>query len=371
MNPPNVRNQRQMLKLIRAGGEVSRAELAKLTGLTRPTVSSVIGELLDSELIMETGKGVSSGGKRPIMLKIQPDSGYAIGIDLADEYQIRGVLCDLNGQVVRHKNLSYDNNFESILKTVTDLVKLLWCDRIRGIGIAVSGLVDPEHKEIVSSSNFDIAGRNLSGLLQERFLLPVWLEKRPNAAALAEKQTGCGVPFKSLVYVTSGRGVGAGIIVDGKIFRGGFGSAGEIGQMLMPFEPEPEFTGVSRALEELTRDSALIEMVSNAKKRRYRYPEILDLYRDGDADTVRIFRKNARYLACAMQVVTGLLNPEAIILGGRAPELGESYLDDFKEYFYDSSLTAQTQVLYSQFGRQGAARGGAMTILDKVFNFAL
>lgn len=371
MAPPNLRNQRQLLKLIRTRGEVSRAELSKLTGLTRPTISTVVGELLGTGLVMETGKGTSSGGKRPIMLKLCPEAGYAIGIDLADEYQIRGVLCDLNGQVVRHRNITYNNNFESILTSLRQLITLLIQDNVRGIGIAVSGLVDADHREILSSSNFDIAGHNLAGRLSERFQVPVFLEKRPNAAAFAEKQVGCGVPYRSLVYLTSGRGVGAGVVIDGKIFRGSFGAAGEIGRMRMPFEPEPEFTNPSRALEDLTRDSTLIDMVADAKGYHLKYNEVLELYQNGDADAVRIFRKNARFLAYAAQIIGNLLNPEAIILGGRAPELGERYLEDFREYFYEDANLSGIQVLYSLFGRHSSARGGAMTILDKIFNFSL
>lgn len=371
MAHPNLRNRRQLLRLIRVRGEASRAELSKLTGLTRPTVSTVVGELLAAGLVMETGKGSSSGGKRPIMLKLRPDCCYAIGIDLADEYRIRGVLCDLTGQVVRHRNISYSNHFESIFTALKQMVTLLRQGNVCGIGIAVSGLVDAEHREIISSSNFDIAGRNLSGRLHELFKLPVLLEKRPNSAAFAEKQVGCGVSCKSLVYLTSGRGVGAGIIIDGKIFRGSSGAAGEIGRMLMPFEPEPEFTGSSRALEDLTRDSVLIDMVANAKDRPLKYQEVLDLYHGGDPDAVRIFRKNARFLAYAAQVIARLLNPEAIVLGGRAPELGERYLNDFREYFYDGEGPADTRVLYSLFGRHGSARGGAMTVLDRVYNFTL
>jgi predicted NBD/HSP70 family sugar kinase len=368
---PNLRNRRQILKLIRTRGEASRAELSKLTGLTRPTISTVVSELLAAGLVMETGKGSSSGGKRPILLKLRPDCRYAIGIDLADEYQIRGVLCDLTGQVVRHKNLTYSNRFESIFTALRQLITLLRQGDVCGVGIAVSGLLDAEHREIVSSSNFDIAGRNLAGRLQKLFNLPILLEKRPNAAAFAEKHAGCALACKSLVYMTSGRGVGAGIIVDGKIFRGSFGAAGEIGQMQMPFEPEPEFTGASRALEDLTRDSALTDMISNAKDRPLKYQEILDLYQAGDPDAVRIFRKNARFLACAAQVMSNLLNPEAVVLGGRAPELGERYLNDFREYFHDGGSSADTQVLYSMFGRHGSARGGAMTVLDRVYNFTL
>lgn len=373
----NIRNRRQVLRLIRNKGAISRAELSKQTGLTRPTVSMIVRELSDENYITETGKGKSSGGKRPIILTLRDDSFYAIGIDLADEFLIRGVLCSIDGHIVRRLELGYENNFTNILQTIATLIESfnegLGTGKIRGICIAASGLIDFVNNEIMHSHNFDTAGRNLAGLLQKRFNIPVLLENRPNAAAFAEKQLGCGKNFKHLLYVTSGRGVGAGIICDGKIFRGSSGAAGEIGRMRIPLEAEPEYQDESRHLEDLSRDSTLIAMIGLAKGRAVSYSEILELYCQGDADVVRIFCKNAQFLAYALQIVANVLNPEAIILGGRASELGERYLKDFKDEFYrgSSEISAKTQVFYSEFGRGGVALGGAMMIVDQILNLNL
>lgn len=373
----NIRNRRQVLRLIRNKGGISRAEISKLTGLTRPTVSMIVRELSDENFITETGKGESSGGKRPIMLTLRDDRLYAVGIDLADEFSIRGVLCGIDGHIVRRVEFGYENNFENILQTTAMLIESLneglGAGQVRGICIAASGLIDFVNNEILHSHNFDTAGRNLTGLLQNRFNIPVLLENRPNAAAFAEKQLGCGKKFKHLVYMTSGRGVGAGIICDGKIFRGSSGAAGEIGRMRISLEPEPEYQGESRHLEDLSRDSTLIAMVGAAKGRTVNYSDVLELYRQGDVDVVRIFRKNAQFLAGALQIVANVLNPEAIILGGRASELGERYLKDFKEEFYrgSSEISTRTQVFYSEFGRGGVALGGAMMIVDQILNLNL
>ena len=105
----NQKSRRQILKLIKDSGQISRAELAKLTGLTRPTVSAIINELDGQGLINETGKGESCGGKRPIMLELNKKSFYAVGIDLGDDFQIRGVLCDLHGNIVKREELEYEN----------------------------------------------------------------------------------------------------------------------------------------------------------------------------------------------------------------------------------------------------------------------
>ena len=373
----NIRNRRQILKLIRNRGEISRAELSKETGLTKPTISMIVRELTQGGYVTETGKGESSGGKRPIMLTLHPSNFYGIGIDLADEYLIRGIFCSMNGEIITRIESGYENNFENILNVLMTMIEKLMqygsVDQVKGICIAASGLIDFRNNEIMHSHNFDIAVRNLAGVLKHHFGVPVLLENRPNAAAFAEKQLGCGKNFKHLIYMSSGRGVGAGIICDGKIFRGSSGIVGEIGRMLIPFEPELEYRGKTRHLEDLSRDSTLAGMASLAKGEELSYSQILDLYRLGDPDIERIFHKNAKFLAYAMQIVANILNPEAIILGGRASELGEHYLSEFKKEFYGdgSEISSRAQVLYSEFGRGGVSLGAAMMINDQILNFNL
>ncbi|MFA6101264.1 MAG: ROK family transcriptional regulator [Victivallaceae bacterium] len=372
----NQKSRRQILRLIKDSGQISRAELAKLTGLTRPTVSAIINELNLLGLISETGKGESCGGKRPIMLELNKKSFYAVGIDLGDDFQIRGVLCDLHGNVVRREELEYENRFECILEVLTRLIEKLTAGtdprKVKGVGIAISGIVDTEANEVISSKTFDIENKKLAKKLAVRCSFHVILENRPNAAALAETEFGAGKNFRNLVYITSGRGVGAGIVIDGKIFRGSFGTAGEIGEMLVP-EPSGNAVAGKCFLQEMTRTKAICEAAEKVKRRKITYQEILQAYQDGDQEIIVIIDKNAEYMAYAAQLVAKLLNPEAIILGGRALELGEKYFASFKKYFDSgfacSDASNKTEVRYSACGRLGVAVGGAAVVLDMVMNF--
>lgn len=374
----NCRNRRELLLLLRDRGRMSRAELAKLTGLTRPTVSTIIGELLADGLVIESGKGVSCGGKRPIMLSINPDSYFAVGIDLGDDFLIRGVLCDLGGNVVRQRELEYENDFDTILRVLEQLVRDLTRRKprraIKGIGIAVSGIVDPNANEVVNSSTLDVERKGLAGKLARRCGFPVFLENRPNAAALAETLFGAGRDFKNLVYITGGRGVGAGIVIDGKIFRGSFGAAGEIGEMRFPAVATGE-GGERKPLEEITRTSVVRAEVEKIKGRSMRFSEVLTAYLDGDAEIAAIMDRHAQYMAYAGQMVANLLNPEAIVLGGRTVEFGEEYLNCFKrhlEHGLAKALAANpTAVRYSKYGGLGVAVGGAVVVADMTVNLLI
>ncbi|MFA7230992.1 MAG: ROK family protein [Victivallaceae bacterium] len=310
------------------------------------------------------------------MLELNNQSCYAVGIDLGDDYLIRGVLCDLCGNVINREELEYENNFETILSVLCELIKRLVSvvpkKRVKGVGIAVSGTVDSNANEIVSSTTFDVEKKSLAKLLAKRCGFKVFVENRPNAAALAETMFGAGKDFNNLVYITSGRGVGAGIVIDGKIFRGSFGIAGEIGEMLLPFVDENgEFRQMQ--LEEETRARAVLSKVEKLKGQKLSFRQILEAYQQDDADVVAVMDRNAQYMAYAAQLVANLLNPEAIILGGRTVELGDKYFIQFKNYFDQGLFKGRiankaTEVRYSEFGRMGVAVGGAVVVLDMVMN---
>jgi predicted NBD/HSP70 family sugar kinase len=199
----------------------------------------------------------------------------------------------------------------------------------------------------------------------------VFLENRPVAAALAEKEYGVGQDYRNIVYITSGRGVGAGIISDGKIFRGSFGSSGEIGKMIMPSALDITTADTKDTLEYLTRKTNIIETAEKLKGRKISYEKILELFHAGDEAIEKLVRQNADYLAYAASVLANIINPEAIILGGRPVELGEKYLEYFNITFNKrlaSTPLGQSHVILSRFGAFGVAFGGAVIVLHKVIN---
>lgn len=366
------------LRLVKDAGQLSRADIAKRLGFTRPTVSVIVAELCEMGLLRATGKGKSCGGKRPIMLELDGENCCAVGIDLGDDLHIRGVLCDLHGKVLREEGLEYENNFASILAVLTRLTLNLTLGihrkTIKGIGIAVSGTVDTATNEISKSKTFDIQQRDLAKKLEKATGFKVILENRPNAAALAEVEFGAGKNFKRMVYITSGRGVGAGIVIDGEIFRGGFGTAGEIGEMPVPV---PAANGGFKQcfLEEMTRSKALCAEVAKIRGKKISYQQILTEYRDGAKDITKIIEQNAAYMAYAAQIVANLLDPEVIVLGGRAVEFGESYFTVFKRHFdagmSTSSGSGRTEARYSECGLRSVAIGGATVVLNQVLNLKI
>lgn len=356
--------KRRVFVKLRRAGVISRAELARQCALTRPAVSAIIDELISEGMVRELGPGHSTGGKPPIMLEFLPRSRCAIGIDLGGDHRIEGVLCDLGCNIIAGDSLAYENNLDSILSTVVQLVKRLRSAASgnvpSGIGIAVSAVVDGAN-EIIGSSTLDLSGKNLAGKIEALTGLPVKLDRRPNAAALAEALFGAGHDCAQQLYITSGRGVGAGIVIDGKVFRGRNGFAGEIGHLLIPGGNE---------LEEAARPSVLPAKYAELTGVEVTFEEFMQLYISGNADAENLVMKNAELLAYAALASANMFDPEAIILGGDVLEFGDRYFEHFKVECARCSearkLGKPPRILRSNFGKKGVAVGGAQLILDEL-----
>ena len=355
--------RRDFVKL-RHSGVISRAELARQCALTRPAVSAIIDELISEGMVRELGPGHSTGGKPPIMLEFLPESRYAIGVDLGGRRIIKRVLCDLGCGVVAGDSIAYENNMESILSAVTRLVKrlsLAAAGKIpSGVGIAVSAVVD-EANEIIGSSTLDLSKKNFARKLESLIGMPVKLDRRPNAAALAEALFGAGRECSQLLYITSGRGVGAGIVIDGKIFRGRNGCAGEIGRLLLPG---------GRELEEAARPSVLPVRYAELTGKECTFEDFMRYYLQKDKVATELVMENAGQLAYAARAAANMFDPDAIVLGGDVLEFGDAHFNCFKEECARSSearkLGKNPLILRSNFGRRGVAVGGAQLILDEL-----
>ncbi len=357
--------KRRIFNRLRRWQQSSRALLAQECGLTRPAVSAIIDEMVRDGLVRETGCGVSTGGKPPRLLELVGGSRCAIGVDLGDDYLIRGVLGDLAGNVLYSSVQEYENRFPAIVEAVVELIRTLRSrvavpESLIGIGVAVSGIVDVARNEVVGYSTLDLVNRGLAEVIASSSGLPVLLERRPNAGALAESLFGAGREFGTLLFITSGRGVGAGMVIDGRIYRGCSGTAGEIGRLLVEGKP----------LEECTRPSVLAREFSFRKGRPQVFGELLAAYRAGDPDAAELLHRNAEMMAYAAQAAADLFDPEAVVLGGRVLEFGDAYFTEFSDAFAAhaaSRLLGGSCVLRrSFFGSSGVAVGGAQIVLDRV-----
>src|SRR5687768_16272152 len=229
-------NQQLVLRAIYDRNEVSRAELARLTGLTRTSVSHLVGELLGDRLVEEIGRGPSTGGKQPILVRVRADGRHLIGLDLG-EAAFTGAVVDLRGNIVRRLSVPLDGrDGDEALQLVYSLVESLTAGNgaspLLGIGIGAPGLIDSRTGDVRSAVNLAWERLPLGRLVEERFGVPVVVANDSQAAAVAELTFGAVARPENLIVVRVGRGIGAGIILNGQLFHGDGSGAGEIGHTI-------------------------------------------------------------------------------------------------------------------------------------------
>lgn len=229
-------NKSLVLETILEFSPISRADIAKQTGLNKGTVSSLVNELLEEQLIYESGSGVSSGGRRPVMLLFKQEAGYAIGIDIGVNY-ILGILTDLQGDICHEKTIHFNHlTYEEITKELFHVIDSLISSMpsshygVVGIGIGVPGIISTDG-QILLAPNLNWKSKNLKGLLEDHYHLPVHIENEANAGAYGEKRFGAGKESDNIIYVSVGIGIGVGLILNGKLYKGNNGFSGELGHM--------------------------------------------------------------------------------------------------------------------------------------------
>ena len=190
-------NKSIVLKYIQDCSPLSRADIAQKSGLNKGTVSSLVAELLEEQLILETGPGVSSGGRRPVMLSFNQGAGYSIGIDLGVNY-ILGVLTDLKGNILEKVQQNYyASTFEQALECIKEIITYLIEEtppsayNIVGIGIGAPGVVDSDG-EFLLAPNLGWQNPSLKQGIEQAFNIPVIVENEANAGAYGEKIFGLG-----------------------------------------------------------------------------------------------------------------------------------------------------------------------------------
>ncbi|MEM7348450.1 MAG: ROK family transcriptional regulator [Chloroflexota bacterium] len=376
-------NKRLILKVIYDKDQISRAEIARLTGLTRPTVSSTVAELIDEGFVAEVGRGPSEGGKPPILLSVVDDSRHLIGIDLANS-QFQGGVTDLRGNIIHRESIKVDDhNGEQALELVYQLVDKLIAAASRplvGIGLGTPGLIDARRGVVRQAVNLDWSELPLRDRLETRYNLPVYIANDSQVAALGEYTFNPPPKTTNLIVVKIGRGVSAGIVVNGQLHYGdGFG-AGEIGHVRVVEDGKLCLCGHYGCLETVVSSRALIEQATEvasnnknsllspliANKKLLTTNDILEALEAGDDTLQSIIAEMGYYLGIAVANLVGALNIRQIAIGGSIARFGEPLLKATQQSMQQRSmaiLADKTQLTLSSLGKDIVVQGAAALLL--------
>lgn len=384
-------NRAIILNLLRLKGPLSRADLARATKLTIPTISRQISELMARGLVRETHMGEVPLGKPPVMLEIDHDSAFVIGVDITAVY-IEVALVNLVGEVSRFERYVLDvdlSDVGSIVGHVTRLTRPLLDslppDTLLGVGVSIPGVVDIQRGEVIYSAFPNWRGETVSVKrpLADALGVPIALNSRMRARALGEQFYGGAQGVRDFLWIYAGsRGLGAGIVLDGQLYGGANHGAGEIGHAVVDGVPEQaacSFCGSTHCLSALASYQAVLARAARVAAEMpgsqlaalpdLTIERIRDAAEQGDAAACRVITETGQYLGRGIADLVHLLNPSRVFVGGSVAQLGPLLLTQVQQTARARVMPPYQQfsVEPSQLGRYAPVVGAATLLFQKLF----
>ncbi|WP_112182777.1 MULTISPECIES: ROK family transcriptional regulator [Paraliobacillus] len=385
-------NKSVILNKIVNDGPISRAQIAKDTKLTPPTVGSIVKELIEQDIVKESVQGTSQGGRKPTMLVINHLGFYIIGVD-AGPTEIECILTDLSGRITANNTTEITTPIskESFLVTLKNSIHNLLQmnasieDKIIGIGVAMHGVVDVAEGIALFAPNLDLRDIPIKAELEETFNYTVKVENDARALAIGEVWFGKGKGFASMIAVNIGNGVGAGITINGKLYHGEFSIAGEIGHMTVDLNGKQCECGNRGCLQTVISGPAIAERTTEALKQGEKstlqslYEGKLDKItgisvfqaaQQGDSFAQRLLYETGEYIGIGLINLIHTINPSKIIIGGGVSRSGDFILAAIQKTIRARALTPQakqTEVVLTDLGDQATALGAVALLLVELF----
>ncbi|WP_104821204.1 ROK family protein [Kitasatospora sp. MMS16-BH015] len=317
-------NEWLLLARLRSHGPLSRAQLARDTGLSKPTVSAALAALEEAGLVREAGRFVPERGRTAVLYEPDPAAGYVLGVDIGRAW-LRVAVADLSGQVVARQDAP---NRGRTANAVADAVVAaaraaiaaagLTPDRIVHAVVGSPGVWDERRRSVRFADHLPGWGRRgLVDRIAAGLETTVTVANDANLAAVGEYAFGAGAGSELFVYALVGTGFGVGVVQDGDVLVGAHGAAGEVGLLpVPPIAPEP-LGGPARTLEELVSGDAVVRIAhALGLAPALTAKEVFDLARAGDPVAVRVVAEVAERLGYALAVVCAVLDPDLLVLGG-------------------------------------------------------
>ncbi|MEH7385653.1 ROK family transcriptional regulator [Bacillus sp. JJ1521] len=362
-------NKALVLQLIIEQEPISRADIAQISGLNKTTVSTLVTELIEMDLILESGPGVSSGGRRPVILHFNKDAGYAIGIDIGVNY-VLSVLTDLKGNILIKKNQTViRTTYASIMSIVQDMIQSLMDEKpksrygIVGIGVGVPGIVNNEGA-ILLAPNLGWSNIKLKEDLEKLYEVPIIIENEAKAGAVGEQQFGAGQDQENILYISAGIGIGVGIILNKELYKGKNGFSGEMGHMIIDFNGKRCNCGSRGCWEAYASEQALLEMADQSV---HTLDELIKLAQSGDEKVIKLFEEIGNYLGLGITNIINTFNPEQVIIGNRLASAREWIETPIRNTIEKHTLAFHQNDLqfdFSKLGKYSTSLGVSAFVVD-------
>lgn len=357
-------NQSILLNLIREHAPISRPQLATLSGLSQVTVIKITNNLIDRHLIQEKEYAESTGGRRAGLLEINPEGGFAIGL-IPHPSSLIAVILNLNSDLVSSQqwDISLSDYYEPAIDRMAQCVEELIAQsgiarqKIIGVGIGMSGLIDAERGYCIDSRPMNWYNVEISRPMAERLGIPVFLDNDVNCLTIYEKLFGQGQPYHHFLVAAIGSGVGLGIIINGDLYHGAFGGAGEFGHTTVTADGRLCECGNHGCLETYVSDAGIVKnYLEYVRTTTYTLEEdiqqptafeVIKRANNGDEAAIAAFHRAGLLLGISLANLINIFNPECIILSG--PDTDASILAG--DLLLEPMHQSLKQHLFSQIGK--------------------
>lgn len=349
------RNRTVVLELLNSKGTSTRSEISDITGLTNATITNIVNELISKDLVEEVGTVDGKLGRKRKLIKIKEDAFYVIGIEFGVNIVRTGIF-NIKGKKINsiEKEINSYGRPTDVLKNliliIDELINNSKVDfyKIKGMGIAMPGLIDSQKRILRSVHPFPLLKEYpLVEQLEEHYEKTIWLENDANGAVLGEKWFGHGKKFNNYVFIVGDSGIGAGIIINGKLYSGTSNSAGEIGHTVITKDliPLESFGGLSRLADEFNLP---LEIILNESKKSDEIKKAID--------------EISKFLALGIVNLVNTIDPEAVILGGRILKVGNSVIREIKKIVEQYTFSNEIPEILVATKKEDAILSGAASI---------
>ena len=385
-----------ILEALRKGGPLTKAEISNLVGLNVVTVTNYVNHFLENDFIVEKELDISQGGRRPVLLDLNPDASYVIGVGV-NMHNLVGVITNIDGQILSQVKKTPDRmDIRNIVPTIKEIIREVMDNfkgdktKIKGIGIGIGGLIDRQNGAIkwpekIDEDRYEYVSIYvpLKDYIEREFNLPVAVENDATVSAFGEYWFYMDSFVDNLIYMFSG--VGCGMILGGDLYRGATGGAGE----LSLYNPESGHQDTADSCF-LNRTDSDLGIIRELKKRlsqkrddmsvimnmcegdvsKLSFDMVVDAVRQSDSLVRDVVREKARCLGLKAAFLVNLLNPQVLVIGGGIEKLGSDLIDIVREtvdQWAFHELASSVRILPSRLGEDAVALGAASLVMRNVF----
>lgn len=382
LRPPATGSAGQVVALLRASGPTTRAELATAIGLSRATVSATVAELKQDGWIHEqpASSGSTGRGRPPTLLLLTQQAGVAVGVDLGRSHA-RVALAHLGHEVLAEAAHELDESWraedavDAVEALVDKALAAAGVDRggIVGLGLGLPAPLDTSGHSTSITIPPDWVREDPGQAIARRLGVPVVVDNDANLGALAEARWGAGRGAKALCYVKASTGIGAGLVLDGRLFRGSSGTAGEIGHLVVDEDGVVCRCGSRGCLEVRAGGRALVAQVAHSAAGIRSLAELIAAAQAEDLACTRVLADAGTMLGTALAAVLNIVNPDRVVLGGELGQAGELVLGSLRERLARDALASAVRsatVVPGELGPRAEALGAVLLVLTEAERFA-